>query len=91
MRPEEIAVAKRFVVVAVEKLPVVAKRDVVVAFVVVELPVTFRFPAIVKFPTTVDEAFDMKPEERVERPETESVPRVPMEVREERVVTEELM
>ncbi len=62
---------------------VVAKKLVEVAFVEVE------FPVMVKLPILVEEAFEMKPPVRVERPVTERDPRVPMEVRLERVATEE--
>ena len=55
-------VEKRFVEEAV-----VANDAVDVALVVVE------FPTIVRFPFTVDEAFEMKPVENVERPPVERV------------------
>ena len=63
------------------ELAVVAKSLVVVAFVVVE------FPVITKLPMFVEEADEMKPPVSVARPETEREERVPILVREERVVT----
>jgi thiol-disulfide isomerase/thioredoxin len=51
---------------------VLAKKEVVVAFVVVELPVT------VKLPRMVEEAPAMYPEESVDRPETDRLPSVPI-------------
>jgi hypothetical protein len=66
MRP---TVANRFVDEAV-----VAKKLVEVALVEVELPV------MLKLPITVDEAPEINPLVSVDRPDTESVPRVPIEV-----------
>ena len=76
--PALSAVAKRFV-----ELAVVAKKFVVVA----DVPVAFRN---VKF-WRVEEARERNPPVRVESPVTESEPRVPIDVRDERVVTDEFM
>ena len=64
-----------------EAIPEIA-NVVVVAF--VELAFTVVSERI------VDDAVESIPPERVERPETESEERVPIEVRDERVVTEGL-
>ena len=80
--PLVMAVAKRLVVVAVEKPAEVAKSEVEVAFVVVEL-------RAVKFCRVEDPVTRRLPVEV--RPETVREVRVPILVREERVVTDELM
>jgi hypothetical protein len=60
---------------------VVAKKEVLVAFVLVELPV------ILKLPIFVDEPVEINPPPKVERPDTESVPSVPILVSDVKLVT----
>ena len=82
IRPEVIAVAKRLVVVAVEKPAEVAKSEVEVALLVV----LFRAVKFCRVLEPVDRRLAV-----VVRPATVSADRVPTEVREERVVTLEFM